>query len=582
MYVRGQPQRGVRNVKLYQNSGTPADAATPCSCGPTGNVTGDGTCSCYPTGQMSGCTEAGTLISVGGGGFAASFTIASDYIDSITVTNPGFGFKGIPVLQIGTGGAGCTLASQQQYIAEMSTNVVRVERGALGTVAAAHSVLAGVSRVTWPLRGTAVAPGPQYHYRIAAYNDAGMSPFTYFTFKIADVSPTELITVGGQKIEVVMQGGGHTPANTRVHVGYLKTDRTIDYARSKPCTSLVVQDIAGTRLTCVTPAWVGGGQSLIVESFSGDYKKVTSQDSAFSFPKPDITAVDPAQVVAKSTFNVTISGVNFGTNRSDVVAALITDAGENRCDKIILKSDQQIICTIKPRVGLVHKGTFRVGVGNAWSGRQQNSSLVDKAKIKEFDPPAPVKLTIAKDIATIPPGSPERETFVTAVKGDISKAAGVAEHRINVTDIVTGSVVVVFTILPDPNSATSVTPAAAAAAIAQQAADPTSVLLSGAVTSAVTGVAVAASILEAAAAEVGSTVTAEAKVPDYFKQSEPLDYTLPNMEECMYKCRLLCETGNEIPSVNGYPALPLERPRICKSQCMTHCGFARPFVPGGM
>jgi hypothetical protein len=327
---------------------------------------------------------------------------------------------------------------------------------------------------------------------------------------------------------------------------------------------------------------VGGGQSLIVESFSGDYKKVTSQDSTFSFPKPQITAVVPAQVVAKSTFNATISGVNFGTNRSDVVAALITDAGENRCDKIILKSDQQIICTIKPRVGLIHKGTFRVGIGNAWSGRQQNSSLVDKAKIKEFDPPAPVKLTIAKDIATIPAGSPERETFVTALKGDISKAAGVAEYRINVTDIVAGSVVVVFTILPDPNSATSVTPAAAAAAIAKQAADPTSVLLSGAVTSAVTGVAVAASILEAAAAEVGATVTAEEKVPDYFKQSEPLDYTLPNMEQCMYTCRLLCETGNEIPSVNGYPALPLERPRVCKSQCMTHCGFGRPFVPGGM
>ena len=580
IYVKGQPQRGVRNVKLYQNSGTPDDAATPCSCGPTGNVTGGGTCSCYPTGQMSGCTAAGTLISVGGGGFTASFTIESDYIDSITVTNPGFGFKGIPVIQIGTGGTGCTLANQQQYIAEMSTHVVQVERGALGTVAAAHSALASVSRVTWPLRGTAVTPGPQYHYRIAAYNDAGMSPFTYFTFKIADVSPTELITVGGQKIEVVMQGGGHRAANTRVYVGYLKTDRTIDYARSKPCTSLVVQDIAGTRLTCVTPAWVGGGQSLIVESFSGDFKKVTSQDSTFSFPKPAITAIQPAQVVPKSTFNVTISGINFGTNRSQVVAALITDAGENRCDKIILNSDQQIICTIKPRVGLIHKGTFRVGIGNAWSGRQQNSSLVDKAKIKEFDPPAPVKLTIAKDIATIPPGSPERETFVTAVKGDISKAAGVAENRINVTDIVTGSVVVVFTILPDPNSATSVTPAAAAAAIAQQAADPTSVLLSGSVTSAVTGVAVAASILEAAAAEVGATVSAEAKVPDYFKQSEPLDYTLPNMELCMYTCRLLCETGNEIPSVNGFPALPLERPRICKSQCMTHCGFGRPFVPG--
>ena len=50
------------------------------------------------------------------------------------------------------------------------------------------------------------------------------------------------------------------------------------------------------------------------------------------------------------------------------------------------------------------------------------------------------------------------------------------------------------------------------------------------------------------------------------------------MERCLRKCRQMCETGNEVPAIDGYPVLAIERPRVCKTQCMNHCGFARPIV----
>jgi hypothetical protein len=50
------------------------------------------------------------------------------------------------------------------------------------------------------------------------------------------------------------------------------------------------------------------------------------------------------------------------------------------------------------------------------------------------------------------------------------------------------------------------------------------------------------------------------------------------MERCLSKCRRMCETGNEVPAIDGYPVLAIERPRVCKTQCMNHCGFGRPIV----
>jgi len=587
MYVHGARTRGVVRVDLYQASGT-GDNGAQCLCGITGNVTGGGTCSCFPTGQMTGCGNGGVMGTIGGGGlgFKATFTVAdageNGYIDSITVTDPGYGYISIPDVVILDGGINCTFATGQFLTAVTSTQVVKVERGALGTTATNHSLARNASTATWPLRSTVKVPGAQYHFRLAAYNDAGLSDYMYFTHAITQMNPGLLPTVGGQTIEVVMEGGGAKVGNTSVYIGHTHINGSIDFQRSKLCGSLVVSDIAGTRLTCVTPPWVGRRHDIMVRSESGDFEKLSVAVGQVSFPKPTVKVVVPAQVVGGVTAVVTISGTNFGTNQSDVVAELVGGTGRYRCDPLTLVSDSSVICTLPFKSGVVHAGTFTVAVGTDWSGGQQNSTETTEAQIKEFDPPAEIKLTIAKDIAEIPPASPARVQFINDFTTDLSGAIGVPEFRINVTDIVAGSVVVIFTILPDPNSATTITPAAAAAIVAEQAANPASALLSGVVTSATTGVSVPAAVLEAAAAAASSTVTAALTVPEYFKQSEPREYTLPNMEQCMYTCRLLCETGNEVPSVNGFPALPLERPRICKSQCMTHCGFGRPFTPGAL
>ncbi len=44
--------------------------------------------------------------------------------------------------------------------------------------------------------------------------------------------------------------------------------------RSKACRQLVVDDTAGTRLTCEAPAWVGKQHDLIVHYTSGSIQKV--------------------------------------------------------------------------------------------------------------------------------------------------------------------------------------------------------------------------------------------------------------------------------------------------------------------
>jgi len=583
LYVHGPRSRGVVRVDLYQPSGT-GDGGAQCLCGVTGNSTGGGSCSCYPSEVMTGCGEGGTLGTIGGGGlgFKATFTVSDGYIDAITITDPGYGYISIPEVVILEGGTNCSFVSGQVLTAVTSTQVVQVERGSVGTTASNHSLGRNVSTASWPLRSTTNTPGAQYHFRVASYNDAGVSDYLYFTHAITQMNPNELPTIGGQTIEVVMEGGGAKVGNTSVYIGHTHLNGSIDFNRSKLCNSLVVSDIAGTRLTCVSPPWVGRTHDIMVRFKSGDFEKLSVASNQVSFPKPTIKLVDPAQVVAALDATVTITGTNFGTNQSDVVAALIGGTGEMPCNPLVLVSDSSIVCTLPYKSGIVHAGTMVVGVGTDWSGGQQNTTETTEAQVKEFDPPAEIKLTIAKDITEIQPGTPERVQFVNDFTADLSGAIGVPEYRINVTGIEAGSVVVVFVILPDPNSATTITPAAAAAIVAEQAADPTSALLTGTVTSATTGVSVPAAVLEAAAAAASSTVTATLTVPNYFKESEPREYTLPNMEQCMYTCRLLCETGNEVPSVNGYPALPLERPRICKSQCMTHCGFGRPFVPGAL
>jgi len=583
VYVHGSPTRGVTNVILYQVSGNSANG-DPCTCDLLGNATGDGTCACFPQSVMTGCTAGGTLQTVGGGGlgFSATFTVAnpgaSGYIDSITITDPGYGYISIPEIRIESGGDGCTLQEGQSFIAVTSRHTVTVERGALGTTAVTHAAGTAVSVIHWPLRSTRNSPGAQYYFRIAAYNDAGLSDYLYYKHQITEMSPRELPTTGGQTIEVTLEGGGHVVGNTTVYIGHTHLNGTLDESRSKVCQSLVVSDVAGTRLTCVTPPWVGRSHDLLVRYKSGSIEKLSVANNYVSFPAPTIKIIEPVQVTAGTSVIITITGTSFGANNTDVIGALRTSTGENPCAPLTLISDTSALCYLFPMTGQQLDGNIVVGVGTPWSGGQQNSTASGiESKLKEFDPPAEVELTVAKNIDEIAVGTPARVEFENTFKGDVAAATGIPEFRINITSIRPGSVVVVFVILPDPNSITTSTPAQVASVIAAQAADPTSALLTGSVTSAVTGVSVAASVLEAAAQATGTIITTSTQ-PDYFTKSEPADYTLPNMERCLSRCRRLCETGNEVPSIDGYPVLAIERPRVCKTQCMAHCGFGRPIV----
>ena len=75
------------------------------------------------------------------------------------------------------------------------------------------------------------------------------------------------------------------------------------------------------------------------------------------------------------------------------------------------------------------------------------------------------------------------------------------------------------------------------------------------------------------AAKATGTRISTSQMPHYFKDSEPVDYTPRNMEKCVFKCRYMCETGNEIPSVNGIPVrLPCSA-HVLRLPCSAHVLF---------
>jgi hypothetical protein len=231
MYVRGGARSGVDSISLYQAFGTAASGS--CSCSMTGAASGGGTCSCLPSSQVTNCASGGTLRTIGGVGlgFRATFTVGGGAITSITIDDPGYGYLAIPEIIIATGGDSCVFGKDLRFLPRLSTKVVQVDRGAFGTSAVAHSSGTYVSLVTWPLRDNPGSPGTQYYFRIAAYNDAGVSDYLYFRHRITDMSPNVFATTGGTPVEITMEGGGYFPGNTSVYVGHTKPDGTIDFNR---------------------------------------------------------------------------------------------------------------------------------------------------------------------------------------------------------------------------------------------------------------------------------------------------------------------------------------------------------------
>jgi len=584
MYVEGPKSKGVGRVFLYTAQGRPASAATPCACDNAGNTSAGGSeCGCSPSNTVafvSGCLAGGTLMAVGGGGsgFQAYFTVdaASGTIDDIVVTNPGYGYVQNPTISIASVGTNCSF-SNIAWRPLISNNVVRVQRGSYGTTAATHAAGLHVGIVTWPLRGGFQSPGTQYYFRIAAFNSAGMSNWLYYLHAITEMNPHTVATLGSTRVEVLMEGGGYSGAHSQIYIGKMKADLTgVDLTRSKLCRSVVVDDIAGTRLTCVTPPWVGRQHDLIVRFKSGSIEKFSVANNFVNFPAPIISSISPQKFEAGSSPLVTVLGQNFGTSAAEVRGYLRTATVEVPCKPLTLIADTTLTCQLNPVPGVELSGVLVVTVGrNYFSGGAQNTTTGTFSQILITESPAPVEITLAGDIAELLASPARLDSFKVSVARDIANALGLSLARIRVDEVKGGSIIVVFVILADPNSVTSLTPAQAAAEIVKQAADPTSLLLSGTTTSAVVGVTVSAAILAEAAATTGTLISTSTK-PTYFTESEPKTYTLPDMELCYRKCRYMCETGNEIPAVNGVPVRAQQRSSVCSVQCLNHCGFGRP------
>jgi len=211
----------------------------------------------------------------------------------------------------------------------------------------------------------------------------------------------------------------------------------------------------------------------------------------------------------------------------------------------------ELLCTLSPKATQTLAGYMVVSVGSPDIGGAQMSTQNVKSQVSLIPEPVESTATLAKDITEIPENSTERATFVASFISDVVTAmeGGVTADQIQVTSITAGSIVVAFIITPNANSVSALTPAQIVASIAQQAADPTSLLLSGSVTSGVTGVTVPPGVIAAAAAAAGATATATSQ-PSYFTQCVPRSYKSFDMETCYDCCTLkvLCASAVECSS----------------------------------
>jgi len=448
-----------------------------CSCTFAGVASGGELCTCVGN-PGANCTEGGTLGGSGGDGqgFEATFTISTSTggsITSIDVTQPGSYPRVIPKIVMSGGGTGCV---GYQFFPTMTENVLDVVRGTLGSTATEHKKGAKVATVLWPSQSTPKRPGKRYNFRIAAYNAAGLSDWLYYDLKLYNVFPRRLSAKGNVPLEIVLIGGGTSPSagNYTVYIGHIRNGQ-IDLGRSKACTSLMVVDEAGTKLSVRSPAWVGKAHDLIVHYQSGIFEQWTLGANWISYEPPIISSVVPALLDAGFAANVTLLGQNFGYNGSDVSGQL-EGVSVVPCTPFTLINDGQGICTLIPRQGDILMGNIIVTVGSEWSGGSQKTSASAINFVKEKPKPVQVESSLPVEITAIPPGSREREALTTSFKADVSKALAVPSWRISIQEIKAGSVIIVFVILPDTSSASSPSPALLAANLAVQAADPNSAL----------------------------------------------------------------------------------------------------------
>jgi len=530
-----------------------------------------------------GCTLGdGTLVatSSAGVGFVGTYEInATDgSILNISITNTGAGYKaGPPEITLNTA-ASCT--TYPTFSVTLSSNVAVVQRGAFGSTATAHDAGVTVYKLWWPTQGTPTAPGKQYFFRTAAYNAAGFSAWKYYAIAFNAHDPSNIPTRGFVEIEFAVEGMGITKANHSVWFGHRNPDGSPDWSRSKECTSVTILDVAGTRLSCRAPAWDGQSHDVFLRYYDGMVERLQFISSGIKYFPPDITSLSPALVPSRGVVTITIFGNDFSTataNRSAYLDAGVGSDGIVKCDPLVYVGANELTCKLSPKTTQTLAGHMVVSVGSADIGGAQVTQRNVKSQVSVIPEPVESSATIAKDIAEIPANSTERATFIASFVDDVVAAmqGAVKAEQIEVTGITAGSVVVAFIIRPNADSVTALTPAQVVASIVQQAADPTSLLLSGSVTSAVTGVTVPPGVIAAAAAAAGATATATSQ-PSYFTGCVPRSYQSFDMETCYDCCTLKCETGSEVPAVGGVPVLAGYRAQACQTQCLNHCGYNIP------
>jgi len=567
--------KGVLSASTYQSFG-----GSGCSCDFSGTPSGGSGCSCIGD-SGTNCTSGGVLMATGGGGgkgFLADFNVTGGAVSSITVTSPGWFFTSTPTLYIASGGDGCVGVSLR---ATLSSNVVKVLRAQLGTTQTAHEASDTVSSVLWPSQRRASTPGERYNFRIAAYNAAGISPFVYNAMKLLEVFPRTLPAAGNVPMELVLTGGGTEAGNYTLYIGHLNSAGNVDLTRAKACTSLVVKDQLGTRMSCQSPSWVGARHSLILHFRSGSQEQIAIGNNWINFEAPTVQSVAPQQVDAGLPVNVTITGRNFGKD-SAVVTGLMQGATPIPCTPMTVVSDIKAICTLIPKTGEQLNGDILMTVGNANTGGGQSTKRGTLTAIKEKPAPVQVEATVPVTIDAIPEGSPARTQVVASFTNDVSSALGVPQSRINVTGIRAGSVIITFVILPDPNSISAPSPAALAVNLATQAADPTSPLRQGTLTSQIV-VSIPPGTAALAAAEVAATESSsssDSDVPLWESSCVPKSYTAFDMEICYDCCTYVCEIGAQIPQVGGQNVLAGYRAQTCQGLCLVHCGYSRPITLG--
>jgi hypothetical protein len=238
-------------------------------------------------------------------------------------------------------------------------------------------------------------------------------------------------------------------------------------------------------------------------------------------------------------------------------------------------SDKKILCTLTTKSKeqqLV--GDIIITAGNAThhGGGQSTQTVPATSGIILKPQPVQVETKIQANFAEVTATPAKLEAFKTTFVADLVGALGVPKNRIEILDIKSGSVIVIFNILPDTSSSTSVSPAALAVNLAQQAANPDSALRKGSLTGSIQVSLPAGTEALAAVASTTSSTT----VPQYFSKCVPRSYTSFDMDVCYRCCNYKCQLGSEVPKERGYTVNPGRRSAVCKSICLLHCGYGRP------